>query len=39
MVSERFEKQLRFLVEADKMKNVQRQTLIADGSRQETDAF
>ncbi len=38
MVSERFEKQLRFLVEADKMKNVQRQTLIADGSRQETDA-
>ena len=38
MVSERFEKQLRFLVEADKMKNVLRQTLIADGSRQETDA-
>ena len=38
MVSERFEKQLKFLVEADKMKNVLRQTLIADGSRQETDA-
>ena len=38
MVSERFEKQLKFLVEADKMKNVLRRTLIADGSRRETYA-
>lgn len=38
MIGEDFEKQLRFLIEADKMKNVLRQTLIADGSRQETDA-
>ncbi len=38
MISGDYEKQLRFLVEADKMKNVLRQTLIADGSRQETDA-
>lgn len=30
--------QLRFLIEIDKMKNIQRQTLIADGSRRETDA-
>lgn len=34
----RFEGQIKFLIEADKMKNVLRQTLIADGSRQETDA-
>ncbi len=38
MISDRFEAQLRFLIEVDKMKNVLRQTLIADGSRQETDA-
>ena len=38
MISADFEKQLRFLVEADRMKNVLRQTLIADGSRRETDA-
>lgn len=38
MISEDFEKRLRFLIEADKMKNVLRQTLIADGSRRETDA-
>lgn len=38
MISEDLERRLRFLVEADKMKNVLRQTLIADGSRQETDA-
>ncbi len=38
MVSDRFEGQLKFLIEADKMKNIQRQTLIADGSRRETDA-
>lgn len=38
MISEDFQNQLRFLIEADKMKNVQRQTLIADGSRRETDA-
>ena len=34
----RFEQQLSFLIEVDKMKNVLRQTLLADGSRQETDA-
>ena len=34
----RFEHQLSFLIEVDKMKNVLRQTLLADGSRQETDA-
>lgn len=38
MHNNRFEQQLAFLTEADKMKNVLRQTLIADGSRQETDA-
>ena len=34
----RFEKQLGFLVEVDKMKSVLRQTLLADKSRQENDA-
>ncbi len=38
MMSDRFEGQIKFLIEADKMKNVQRQTLLADGSRRETDA-
>ena len=32
------EKQLTFLVELDKMKNVMRQTLLADSSRRESDA-
>lgn len=31
-------KLLNFLTECDKMKNIKRRTLIADGSRQETDA-
>ncbi|MCH5187046.1 MAG: HD domain-containing protein [Oscillospiraceae bacterium] len=35
---DRLESQLKFLIEIDKMKNVQRQTLLADGSRRETDA-
>ena len=38
MHNNRFEQQLAFLTEVDKMKNVLRQTLIADGSRRETDA-
>ncbi len=38
MIGEELERRLRFLIEADKMKNVERQTLIADGSRRETDA-
>ena len=38
MHHQRFDSQLSFLIEADKMKNVLRQTLLADGSRQETDA-
>ena len=38
MAQERFEKQLDFLILIDKMKNIERQTLIADGSRRETDA-
>lgn len=33
-----FEGRIKFLTEADKMKNILRQTLIADGSRRETDA-
>ncbi|MCL1913675.1 MAG: HD domain-containing protein [Eubacteriaceae bacterium] len=32
------EQQLKFLIEIDKMKNIQRQTLLADKSRRETDA-
>lgn len=35
---ERLEKQLDFLLEADKMKNVLRQTLLTDMSRRENDA-
>ncbi len=31
-------KQIEFLLEADKMKNIRRRTLIADGTRQENDA-
>ena len=33
-----FENQMQFLIEADKMKNILRQTLLADGSRRENDA-
>ena len=33
-----FENQMKFLIEADKMKNILRQTLLADGSRRENDA-
>ncbi len=38
MMQDRFQKQLDFLILIDKMKNIERQTLIADGSRRETDA-
>jgi len=33
----RFEQQMQFLLEIDKLKSVQRQNLLADGSRQEND--
>lgn len=36
--SQRFSQQLTFLTQVDKMKNILRQTLLADGSRRETDA-
>lgn len=35
---ERLEKQLRFIVEIDKVKNIFRQTYLADGKRKENDA-
>lgn len=38
METSRFEQQMRFLAEIDQMKNVMRQTLLADGSRRESDA-
>ena len=38
METSRFEQLMRFLVEIDQMKNVLRQTLLADGSRRESDA-
>ena len=38
MEQSRFDKQLDFLIQIDRMKNIERQTLIADGSRRETDA-
>jgi len=38
MDRERFESQMKFLIEADRMKNILRMTLIADGSRRENDA-
>lgn len=38
METSRFEQQMCFLVEIDQMKNVLRQTLLADGSRRESDA-
>jgi len=37
-VTDKLKSQLRFLTEADKMKSVSRQTLLADKSREETDA-
>ena len=37
-MNERFQQQLNFLVEIDKMKNVLRQTILIDQSRQENDA-
>lgn len=37
-MEERFEKQLHFLIEVDKMKTVLRQTLLVDGTRRENDA-
>ena len=37
-MTERFEQQLRFLVEIDKMKTILRQTVLVDKSRQENDA-
>lgn len=36
--NERLTKQIDFLIEIDRMKNVLRQTLLADGSRRENDA-
>lgn len=38
MPDERLERQLRFIVEIDKIKNVFRQTFLTDGSRKENDA-
>lgn len=35
---ERLEQQIRFIVEADKVKNIFRQTYLADGQRKENDA-
>lgn len=35
---ERFEQQIRFILEADKVKNIFRQTYLADASRKENDA-
>ncbi|MDR2899168.1 MAG: HD domain-containing protein [Clostridiales bacterium] len=37
-MTDRLNGQLKFLIESDKMKNVTRQTLLADKSREETDA-
>lgn len=37
-MEERLEKQMKFLLEIDKMKEVTRQTYLADGSRKENDA-
>ncbi len=37
-MTEKLKGQLKFLAEADKMKNVSRQTLLMDKSREETDA-
>jgi 5'-deoxynucleotidase YfbR-like HD superfamily hydrolase len=38
MTSDRLAEQIRFLVEADKLKNVLRRTLLTDGSRRENSA-
>ncbi|MCX7774142.1 MAG: HD domain-containing protein [Clostridia bacterium] len=38
MISERLKKQMQFIAEADKIKNVFRMTKIHDGSRRENDA-
>ena len=38
MDEKRFKQQMKFLVEADKMKTIMRQTLLIDKSRQENDA-
>lgn len=38
MMTERFQKQLNFFLEIDKVKNIFRMTSIADGSRRENDA-
>ena len=35
---ERLEQQIRFIVETDKVKNIFRQTYLADGKRKENDA-
>jgi len=36
--SERLDRQIRFIIEIDKLKTIRRQTLIMDGSRRENDA-
>ena len=38
MTSERLQKQIQFITEVDKVKNIFRQTKIHDGSRRENDA-
>jgi len=38
MISERLKKQIQFIVEADKIKNIFRRSKIHDGSRRENDA-
>ena len=37
-MNDRLKKQMDFIMEADKMKSITRQTYIADGSRKENDA-
>jgi putative hydrolase of HD superfamily len=37
-MTDRLKRQLKFLIEADKMKNVLRETLISDGARRENNA-
>ncbi len=38
MLPEAFEKQLKFITEIDRMKHIERRTLLVDGSRRENDA-
>ena len=38
MDKDRLRKQIEFIVEVDKLKNIYRQTLLMDGSRNENDA-